>query len=182
MPKAKAYQAVQHDITDAILTCHDDLEFSSLDEEECPERMMQIARIQLQHTKKLSRSLDISSRYYQGKALHRRRQENPKALGTLGLDKYETEMVDKVYQLFKGHEWIVRTFYGSARDISRLTYAEIGRLWSIIQKPDEPLNAVLSELLDFTGPEFRFEDEPNRSRDVDDTPSSQVPPFSSDTV
>ena len=182
MPKAKAYHAVQHDITNAILTCHDNLEFSSLDEEECPERMMQVARIQLEHTKKLSRSLEVSGHYYQGKALHRRHQRSPKALGNLGLDKYETEMAERVYQLFQGHEWIVCTFYGSVRDISRLTYAEIGRLRSMIEKPDESLNAILGEVLDFTGPEFRFEGEPNRSGDVDDTPSSQVPPFSLDIV
>src|SRR4051812_28835819 len=96
IPKAKAYQAVQYDITDAILTCYDDLEFSSLDKEEYPERIMQIAKIQLQHTKKLFQSLDISSHYYQGKALHRRRQENSKALRTLDLDKYETEIVNKI--------------------------------------------------------------------------------------
>ena len=91
-------------------------------------------------------------------------------------------MAERVYQLFQGHEWIVHTFYGSVRDISHLTYTEIGHLWNMIEKPDKSLNAILGEVLDFTGPEFQFEDEPNRSRDVDDIPSSQVPPFSLDIV
>ena len=52
----------------------------------------------------------------------------------------------------------------------------------MIEKPDESLNAILSKVLDFTRPEFQFEDKPNQSGDVDDTPSSQVPPFSLDIV
>jgi hypothetical protein len=91
-------------------------------------------------------------------------------------------MVNRVYQLFQGHEWIARTFYGSVRDIGRLTYAEIGSLRDTIKKPEDPLNEVLNDVLDFTGPEFRSEDGPDRSGDLDDTPSSQEPPFSSDTV
>ena len=106
------------------------------------EELLDEARKQLDFTRRLNNSIETSIRYHQGRALSilNRNQEQSTSR------RYEQDIAQRTYQLFKDHEDLIPYFYEKPSRIGKLTKQEVREIRSFCE---DPINIQLEELLDF---------------------------------
>lgn len=119
-----AFKDVKFTLTEGFLRLEDYFTPASVNGVEDLATIIGITRRNLKGVQELSRSLEVTMRYHQGRVLWLARQQNI----DLGFSKHELQLVDRVFALFLSYEWLLPYFYGKTIQVGKLTFYEISKL------------------------------------------------------
>src|SRR6201985_3888605 len=132
MPNRRNHRKeVEKAVMDALHQGPETINLVSLDQEEDPERLIQLTQQYHQWLCRQSQSTDAKIRFHQGQVRTLYRQ---KGSYESTLTKFEKDIADKTYALFLGYEWLLDGFYGHTRDIVKLTYHDITQIRNSISE------------------------------------------------
>ena len=141
MPNRRDHKKeVEKAVMKALYNKPETIDLVPLDQEEDPERLLQLTQQYHEWLCRQSMTTDAIIRYHQGRArgLYRERFKRE----TL-MTRYDKDVADRTYALFVGYEWLMDRFYRKVLDISKCTFAEIAQIRQLICDDIEKLLSSL---------------------------------------
>ena len=149
MTKLTAFQEIKKTLETALISDHDPFVDSQLDELIEDSDVIKRAEEQLLGAKKLRYSVTINARFHQGRVLSKYTSSRTK--NTLGMNRRDHTVASRIYEIFDGHEYLIKTYWGKEDTFYRLSDREVKQLKDFLDSYviEDPINKDLNDLLNF---------------------------------